>query len=404
MKVLIFGGTSEGRLLASALSDSGICVTLSVATEFGHETAAGCGAAVISGRLEREDMTSLILKSGFKHVVDATHPHAVLATENIRSACSEAGINYYRLKRPERETVCGVTYVPDISSAVGELQKSDGKALLTTGSKELGLFTQVADFRERLFVRILPMTESLEKAIDLGYKGSHIICMQGPFDVSMNTATLLMTGADILVTKDSGDGAGFEEKVEATLGLGRRVIAVSRPVQEEGFSFGELLEIFGAGPVEEVKRAFFPMFTDMTGRKVLVIGGGNVAERRIGILTSFGAEITVISPEVGGHIKSEAALGAIRLIEREYEEGDIANLRPHLVITATDRRQVNHCAMREAKSLDIYVSVSDRRDECTCCFPAIAENESFIAGLISKDGNHREVKRMAAKMRRELFT
>ena len=142
-------------------------------------------------------------------------------------------------------------------------------------------------------------------------------------------------------------------------------------------------------------KPFFPLFVDMNGRKTLVAGGGKVAERRIKVLLDFGADITVISPEASEYIENAASLGTIRLLKRKYQAGDITALTPFLVIAATDDRQVNHQIATEAKNLNIPVSVADCREECTCHFPAIADNGAFIAGLISKDGNHVGVKQMA---------
>jgi len=131
------------------------------------------------------------------------------------------------------------------------------------------------------------------------------------------------------------------------------------------------------------KNAFFPLFVDINDKKVLVIGNGKIARRRIQILQSFGADVFVISPE----------------INRKYQPGDIAEINPFFVITATDDRQVNHDAMMEAKSLSIPISVADCQEECTCYFPAIAESENYIAGLVSKNGNHAGVRRVAESIR-----
>lgn len=115
----------------------------------------------------------------------------------------------------------------------------------------------------------------------------------------------------------------------------------------------------------------------------MIIGNGNVAQRRIKILQSFGADVIVISSKVN----------------KCYQPGDIAEINPFMVITATNDRQVNHNAMKEAVSLNIPISVADCREECTCYFPAIAESDSYIAGLISKNGNHSGVKYLAEKIR-----
>jgi siroheme synthase-like protein len=143
----------------------------------------------------------------------------------------------------------------------------------------------------------------------------------------------------------------------------------------------------------------FPLFVDMSGRKALVAGGGNVAERRVKVLASFGADITVISPEATEYIEHASSSNMLRLLKRKYKEGDIAAMTPFLVVAATDEQQVNHCIMTEAKNLNILVSVANCRKECTFYFPAIAENEDYIAGLVSKNGNHSGVKQTAKKIR-----
>jgi siroheme synthase-like protein len=149
-------------------------------------------------------------------------------------------------------------------------------------------------------------------------------------------------------------------------------------------------------------KTFFPLFVDMNGRKVLVIGGGKIAEHRVKILADFGAEITIISPKVTEYIKHAVSTGSIRLIKRKYKKGDIHSQMPFLVIAATDERQANHKAMAEAKELNINISVADCREECSCYIPAIANSDAYIAGLVSKNGNHKGVKEMIKKIREVL--
>ena len=436
MKVLIFGGTSEGRKLSEILSKAGIEVSLSVATELGRNMAAdeqtagrvfltSTSSTILSGRLDEEDMIQLMKQGEFDCVVDATHPYAVIAAQNIRSACKATGLMDFRLKRPEGEAV-PAAYVPDASVAAEILNKNDEKVLLTIGSKELEPFTHVDKFRERLFVRILPAKDSLKKALDLGFRESNIICMQGPFDREMNTATLKMTGAKYLVTKDSGNIGGFGAKVSAAISLGCKVIVISRPIQEEGYTFNELLKAFNVAednvagdgdpdtPLLLEKSGYreqpshqqtvFPLFIDIYRKKILIIGGGNIAERRIKVLSSFKTDIVVISPAITEYIKSVASEETISLLDRKYQNGDIAAIKPFLVIAATNDRQVNQTVMKEAVSLNTPISVADCRGECTFYFPAIAENETYIAGIVSKIGNHDGVRQIAEKIRRLLHT
>jgi len=231
--------------------------------------------------------------------------------------------------------------------------------------------------------------------------------MQGPFDYEMNSAMLKMTGAKVMVTKDSGEIGGFEAKAAAAIALGCELVVIARPVEEDGYTLPEMLEILGVSASNgkpdvsypQVRPAFFPMFFDMLNRKILVIGGGKVASRRTRILASYGANVTVISPKVSEDIETAASSGEIRLIERKYKRGDIAGIAPFFVIAATNNRQANHEAMLESKSLDIPASIADNRDECTCCFPAIAETDRYIAGIVSKKGDHTGVKQVAERVR-----
>ena len=286
MNVLIFGGTTEGRLLAASLSRVGHAVTLSVATEYGKEIAdcgtgmadcgvgmadcsvgtADCGAGMadcgadfccseerrssnrptlLTGRLDASEMCELLASGAFDRVIDATHPYAALATKNIRAACESAGLKYMRLMRPESAAVDGVEYVADAAAAAKMLNGGTEKALLTIGSKDLAAFTCINNYAERLFIRLLPMQASLTIATELGFRSSNIICMQGPFSVEMNIATLNMTGARCLVTKESGSIGGFEAKVAAAKSLGCKLIVISRPVMDsaDNYTMGELFGV-----------------------------------------------------------------------------------------------------------------------------------------------------------------
>ena len=97
-RLLLFAGTSEGRLLAEALVDQPIEVTACAATEYGRELLPDGGQVhARAGRLSLEEMTELTRTGGFDWAVDATHPYADQATANIRKAARAAGLPYLRL-------------------------------------------------------------------------------------------------------------------------------------------------------------------------------------------------------------------------------------------------------------------------------------------------------------------
>ena len=147
---------------------------------------------------------------------------------------------------------------------------------------------------------------------------------------------------------------------------------------------------------------FFPLFVDMTGRRVLVVGGGGIAERRIKALVRFGADITLLSPEATEELEKLAALGAISWVCREYAFGDAERMAPFLIVAVTDCRDVNHAVRQEAAALGVLAIIADSRGECSCWFPALAEDERYIVGLVSKAGDHAAARKMAEKIREVL--
>lgn len=246
MSILLFGGTAEGHSLARRLAQAGLAVTCSVATAYGEAVLEPTpGLTVHVGRMDADQMAAEMAQ-GYTCVVDATHPYADRVSENIRRAAETAGLPYYRLLRP-REAAEGVLWADSPADAARMLADLPGNVLLTTGSKDLKTFTQVPDYRDRLYVRVLPSLESLSAALDLGYPAAHILCMQGPFPEKLNAALLEAVDAKILVTKDTGKAGGFPEKAAAARSVGARLLVIRRPTQETGYTLDALYDFLTKG-------------------------------------------------------------------------------------------------------------------------------------------------------------
>ena len=236
MKILLFAGTGDGHALALWLQEKHIPFTVSVATEYG-ETLLPEGMDVHVGRMDASGMEAL-MGEGYTLVIDATHPYAVEVTKNIRSAAEAAGLPYLRLLRQsDGEDLC---HKADTMAAAAEmLLQLPGNVLLTTGSKELNYFA-LPGLVERCFPRVLPMTDSLERCLSLGFPPKNIICMQGPFSREMNVATLHQFDIKTLVTKNTGSYGGFREKADAAREAGCALLVVERPVEEQGLLMDEM--------------------------------------------------------------------------------------------------------------------------------------------------------------------
>ena len=172
-RILIFSGTTEGRRITEFLDGRNVKVYVSAATEYGKEcTGEHENAEVFFGRMDQKQMAEMIKEKQIDLVIDATHPFAQLVTGEIRRACEISGVKYLRCLREEMEAVPDeadrVIWAQSVEDAVEYLQNTEGKILITTGSKELEAFAGDPVLRERIFARVLPDSQVLKKCEDLG--------------------------------------------------------------------------------------------------------------------------------------------------------------------------------------------------------------------------------------------
>lgn len=250
--VLIFAGTTEGRLLAEYAAEIGMGCYVSTATEYGKEILGEHpGIRVLSGRMDQEQIEGFLKEKDIRLVIDATHPFAIAATENIRAACGGTGVRYVRCLREEAgnpgtyvsaDGSGEMIVVDSVRQAVDYLKTTQGNILIATGSKELRLYTEIDGYQDRCFARVLSTPEAVEESAKLGFQGRHLIAMQGPFSREMNLALLRYADAAYFVTKESGKAGGFEEKLEAARQAGTVPVVIGRP-REAGESLERTKEI-----------------------------------------------------------------------------------------------------------------------------------------------------------------
>ena len=249
--LLIFGGTTEGRLLAEFCCANEIGAYVSVATEYGAELLPRSEQVhVLVGRADSDGIADMIKKHNISVVIDATHPYAEEVSRNIQRACSAENTIMYRIKRNDDEECANAVYFNSIGAAVSYLDSVGGNALITTGSKELSAFTAVHDFKNRLTVRVLDSAEIKKNCEALGFSADKIIAEKGPFSEDRNIAHINMSGAKYVVTKDSGKAGGFAEKVSAANACNAKLLIIKRP-EETGLTLEEtekiLLERYSVG-------------------------------------------------------------------------------------------------------------------------------------------------------------
>lgn len=234
-KILLFAGTTEGRNLAEFLEKNQIPTEVCVATQYGETLLEeGKYLHVHAGRLDETEMEQQIQKQQITLVIDATHPYAVIVSQNIRRACSRTGTEYIRLARKEtdaswKQEMEDVTEVASVAEAAAFLAKKEGRIFAATGSKELSAYQVIPDYQDRVVARVLSTPEAVSECAMLGFSGKNLICMQGPFTEDLNAAMLRQAQASWMVTKESGKAGGFLEKLRAAKKAGAKLVVIKRP-------------------------------------------------------------------------------------------------------------------------------------------------------------------------------
>jgi uroporphyrin-III C-methyltransferase / precorrin-2 dehydrogenase / sirohydrochlorin ferrochelatase len=124
---------------------------------------------------------------------------------------------------------------------------------------------------------------------------------------------------------------------------------------------------------------YFPVFFNLTGQKVLIVGGGEVALRKISLLERTGALITVVAPYITPQLLDRAAAGKLTLVNREFSPDDLHGAR--LVIVATSRRAVNRWIASLSESRNIPVNVVDDAHASRFIVPAIIDRDPVLVAV-----------------------
>lgn len=264
VQAVIFGGTTEGRQLADFCGQRGIRCAVCVVSSYGEELLPETEwVRRETGARTAEEMAKLLGRLRPALVLDATHPYAVQASENIRLACEETGLDCLRVVRQSGaaagaagEQAPRIRYVRDAAEAAEALAGTRGPVFVTTGSKELEAFARLENWQERIYVRVLPDSRVLAQCEAMGFARGHVIAMQGPFSADLNAAMMQAVQAAYLVTKESGAAGGFAEKMEAAARLGIPAVVIGRPRQESGISAEEACRRLARLGTEQKRQIF----------------------------------------------------------------------------------------------------------------------------------------------------
>lgn len=126
---------------------------------------------------------------------------------------------------------------------------------------------------------------------------------------------------------------------------------------------------------------YLPLFHDLRGRRVLVVGGGEVALRKARLLTDAGACLQVVAPQIDESLAILVERTGGQCLARQYAAGDLHGCV--LVIAATDCEATNAQVSADATDLGVPVNVVDAPELCSVIFPAIVDRSPLMIAVSS---------------------
>jgi cobalt-precorrin-5B (C1)-methyltransferase len=221
--ILVFGGTTEGRMAAKVLDESGAGYYYSTHgdvqdVQLAHGTR-------LTGAMELDQMRAFCLEHGIALIVDATHPFAENVHNNIVTLALQLNVLVIRLNRIYPPHDSDIVWCRDYNDAISQLMRRNVDRLLAlTGVKTIGKLKDYWAEHECWF-RILDRDESRKAAARAGFPQEHLVY----FETHGTLALLERLQPQAIITKESGTSGGFVEKVEAARSKGVLILVVERP-------------------------------------------------------------------------------------------------------------------------------------------------------------------------------
>ena len=221
--ILVFGGTTEGRMTVKVLDESGAAYWYSTRSDT-QEIQPAHGYH-ITGTMEVSEMAAFCHEHGIRLIIDAAHPFAINLHRNIIDLAGQIGtpvIRYDRIYPPHDEDLI---WCKDYDDAIAQLKAHGVHRLLAlTGVNTIAKLHDYWISHECWF-RILNREESLAGAQKASFPTDHLVY----FEKDDTAALIDKLSPQAIITKESGMSGGFDEKVQAARQSGIKIFVVKRP-------------------------------------------------------------------------------------------------------------------------------------------------------------------------------
>lgn len=255
--LLIFGGTTEGRLAVEVCEEAGKPFYYS--TKGNSQKVEMHNGVRLTGVMTTSDIISFAKEHHIRCIIDAAHPFA----ENLHHTIEATSLPVIRLQRSFSERQEGITYCKDYADAIGQLKKHDiTKLLALSGANTIARLRPYWKEHTTLF-RILDREESITQALAEGLHREDLLLYSHRPSKEEEKEMMILVGCDAIITKDSGETGGFMAKVQAAIELGIRVFVIERPALPEQWTY-----VFGRHAMRRAIQhhvpEFFPLKTGLT--------------------------------------------------------------------------------------------------------------------------------------------
>ena len=247
-KVIVFAGTTEGRLLCEFLEDMQIESKIYVPDKPGEDfldymEKNTSFQDIDVGHFNKDDLQRIMSEAGSAMVIDATSSSEAKLKTMLKEVCREKGMEYYRMVR-KTKPLDDVISMPNTEILVSYLNNCTGNILLAVNEKYFGDFAGITDYRERVYVRVPAKKEIIAQCNEQGLDAGHIIGLGGDLSEDMICALLKEYQIHYLVTRDTEDYQAFEHKRVSAKRAGTEVVVIARPKEESGYTLEEIRELF----------------------------------------------------------------------------------------------------------------------------------------------------------------
>ena len=142
---------------------------------------------------------------------------------------------------------------------------------------------------------------------------------------------------------------------------------------------------------------YFPLFVDLSKRRVVVVGGGRIAARRVGALMPFCGSVTVVAPEIAPEIEALAEGGGLHILRRGFDTADLDGAQ--IVLAATDDPDENDAVVRACRERAIPVNHAGDRSQSDFYFPGVVRRGDVVIGVTASGHDHAGAKRVTDGIR-----